>query len=359
VGALKVLQLGINVASHMSTTIRGLREIGVEARGIVTLGTSHLHSSAGLEVLTSEAAWITPRWWLDVTPKLHSIAAAIRWADVVHWYVTPGLPRALDLRYAARLGKPSVIEFGGSDIRDPRIESSHNPYYAARGTGYEYAQWESPENSVRVQRLFAAAGAEVIVSEPSLVEHVRGDVFNAVHVIRQRVFTRDFKPAYPDPAAARPVVVHASSAPVAKGTRAVLTAVAALQDRVSFEFVQLERVSRHEALAAMRRADIYLDQFVLGSHGSATIEALSLGKPVVLYLTPRVVARLPPDLPLVNATQESLPEALESLLQDGRRRYELGRAGRSYAERYHDAVVLAHELMEIYTRVVQRKRDDS
>ena len=339
----------------MSATVRGLRAVGIDARGIAVYGHSPVRDDTGVTRLSDAESRRSPRWFRDVVPRLRELLAEIREADVLHWYMTPGLPGGLDLRYAAALGKPSLVEFAGGDIRNPKIESADNRYYAAARPQYEYRAWETEENSARTQRIFASAGCEAIVSCPSLLDYLEPGRFTHVHMVRQRVIVTDFEPRYPDPANTRPLVVHASTAPVAKGSAAVAEAAERLRGRVDFELVMLDRVPREDALRTIARADVYLDQFVIGAHGSAAIEAMALGKPVVGYIKPSVQARYPADIPLINASLEELPHILESLLRDGARRHEIGRLGRAYAERTHDATKLAGALREVYTGAIRRK----
>lgn len=356
---MNVLHLPVNVASHLSTTVRGLREIGVDARGFVVYGASPTRDDAGVERLSSAVSRRSLRWWRDALPELTRLIGEIRRADAVHWFMTPALPGAVDLHFAARLGKPSIVEFAGGDIRNPAIESADNSYYAEMRPHYEYRGWETERNSHRTQALFARAGCEALVSCPSLLDYLEPGRFAHVHLVRQRVMVSDFDPRYPDPHERLPLVVHASTAPVGKGTPAVVAAVERLRGRVDFDFVLLDRVPRAEALATIARADVYLDQFVIGSHGSAAVEAMALGKPVVGYVKPSLVERYPADLPIVNASQEDLPHVLEELLRDGPRRHELGVRSRRYAEEHHDAVRLAWQLHEIYVRLLRARGSSS
>jgi hypothetical protein len=354
---MRVLHLPVNVASHLGITVRGLREIGVDARGLVVYGASAVRDDAGIDLLSTASSRRSWRWAREIAPHLLRLREEIREADVLHWYMTPGLPGGLDLSYASRLRKPMIVEFAGGDIRSPTFEAAENPYYAAARPTYEYRKWETDRNSQRTQRIFTAAGAEALVSCWSLYDYLDLDRWTNVHVVRQRVMTSDFTPAYPDPAQQRPRVVHASTGPVAKGTAAVHAALEQLRGRVEFEFVVLDGVPREETLATIGRADVYLDQFMLGVHGGAAVEAMAMGKPVVGWLKPSMVARYPKDLPIVNASQEELADVLEQLLRDGGRRHDLGQRSRAYAERHHDAVRLAHELRDVYEGAIERRRN--
>jgi hypothetical protein len=306
-------------------------------------------------MLSSVLSRRSPRWPLDMATGLPRLVAEISRADVVHWYMTPGLPAAVDLRLASALRKASIAEFAGGDIRNPEIEALDNPYYAEVGPQYEYRRWETADGSRRRQRIFAEHHCEALVSCPSLLAYLEPGLFEHVHLVRQRVPVRSVVPSYPDPDRRRPLVVHASTAPVAKGTAWVLAAVEEVRRGIDFEFRLLEGVPHREALAIIADADVYLDQFVIGAHGGAAIEAMALGTPVVGYVKPAVAAQYPQEIPLVNATREALAGVLAELLLDGQRRHDLGRLSRAYAEHHHDAVTLASELRAIYVQAAARR----
>jgi glycosyltransferase involved in cell wall biosynthesis len=356
VKGLRVLHLPVNVASHMSATVRGLREEGVDAVGIAVLGAHAVVDDEGISVLSRAPTRRSARWALDAARGAPRLAREIARADVLHWYMTPGLPAGADLRFARSLGKPGVVEFAGGDVRKPSIESADNPYYAAALPGYEYRDWETDANSQATQERFASAGCEALVSCPSLLPYLDRGVFPQPHLVRQRLVVADFAPSYPSPTRKRPLVVHATTAPVGKGTAVVLDAVERLRDEIDFEFRLLEGVPHAEALDVVRAADVYLDQFVVGAHGAAALEAMALGTPVVGYVKAAVAAAYPDDLPLVNSRPEELAEVLRRLLLDGERRAALGRLSRAYVERHHDAGRLARELIDVYDEVIRRRR---
>ncbi|MCX7670987.1 MAG: hypothetical protein N2439_13060 [Anaerolineae bacterium] len=348
---MRVLHLPLNIASQASVTVRALRHLGVDARGLV-VSPAAIQSADELEVIPIAAR---PRWrrLADALRHLPYVFAAIRWADVLHWhYGTTALPFRLDLHWARALRKPGVVEFWGSDVRIPEVEARDNPYYARLGADYEYARAESAAGSRRTQELFARAGMACVISCHSLRPHLQADLFPQPYFVRQRVWLPDFAPRPPDSDNRRPLLVHSPSAPIAKGTPAVLAAVEKLQGRYAFDFRLIQNMPRPEALRVVRAADIYLDQFVLGGYGLAALEAMAFAKPVVLYVKPSLLAQYPADLPVVNATQENLAEVLASLLADGTLRREAGLRSRAYVERYHDAMAAAQQLIGIYRELL-------
>jgi len=351
---MRVLHLPVNIASIASHTVRGLRKIGLNARGLVLVNTP-LQSEEALQVTAVDSRLRKHHliwqgiWWL------YQYLKWVGWADVIHWYFgASALPWGLDLRYIKMLRKPGVVEWLGSDIRIPEIASMDNPYYkVAFNNGYEY-QSESHQKSLQLQQRFGKAGF-VSVASIGMLPFIQKEFFPKIYVMPQRLMLSDYIPNYPNPSTTRPIIVHSSTAFVAKGTSAVLKAIDQLKGRYTFEFQLIQGVSRYDALRLVQKADIFLDQFVLGDHGMAALEAMAFGKPVVCYIKPAIAEKYPKDCPIINANQDNLSEVLESLLNKGKLRYDIGRESRSYVEKYHDTTVLAYKLVEIYKEIMVKK----
>ncbi|MFF9863900.1 glycosyl transferase family 1 [Streptomyces sp. NPDC013953] len=143
----------------------------------------------------------------------------------------------------------------------------------------------------------------------------------------------------------RPVVLHAPSKRWTKGTDRALPVLRELDDRGVIEFRLAEQVDWTEMRELVKDADIVVDQFAIGSYGTFACEGMAAGKPVVAYLTETVAATLGEDNPVVNATPDTLREALESLLDDRDGTARLGERSARFARKYHDgtrtAAVLA------------------
>jgi len=346
---MKILHLPTNVASQISTTVRALRQLGVDARGLVWNNGPfcdprelELHEGISLRRRPIRAARARLVWWRE-------LRRAVDWADLVHWHFGDRvLPLGLDQRTIVASGKPRLVEFWGNDIRIPQREAARNPYYAR--TVDQRDRWPRRRRaSLATQRRLARAGFVCLLPGPELRCHLEDEWFPAVYQMRSRVILSDHQPTYPAPDAAEPLVVHAPSHPARKGTDAVLRAVEQLRRRgCRFRFELIHGRRRDEALAIVRRCDVFLDQFVLGAYGLAAVEAMALGKPCVGYILPELFDAYPAELPIVNAEQDNLTTVLERLLQDGPRRHELGRRGRAYVEQYHDALGVGRQLIEIY-----------
>jgi hypothetical protein len=344
--------LGANVASQMSITVRALRRIGVEADGVIYETNSYC-STVGLRNFALglsrkdrlRTGYLRTSWsW--------GVASALLRADVVHWnYAMPVWRNSGDVRLARLLRRTGAVEFWGSDVRIGDRAEIDNPYYARRGAEYEYLREETEAASYRRQEAFAANGVRTCFAPPWFDRYVKPGLFDTVHGSFLRVLLDEF-PVVSCPKNRRPLVVHAPSARGAKGTTIVEQVLERLRSEFDFEFLVLHRVPRHEVLDIVKRCDLFLDQFVIGEYGMASIEAMAFGKPVVCYLRQDVIERSPGKLPIVNATQDDLYDCIASLLVDPERRRAIGEASRRYVEAFHDAEAYARRLVPLYERML-------
>src|SRR5579862_7807474 len=126
---VKILHLPFNIASQISTSVRGLQALGIQARGLARR-TSPIQDCSEIETID---------WFGRPNPLARLIRGirwrlklvrAMAWADLIHWYFGASTWGGIDLRIAARMGKPRLIEFWGSDLRDPLKALDDNPFLA-------------------------------------------------------------------------------------------------------------------------------------------------------------------------------------------------------------------------------------
>ncbi len=353
---MKVLVLPNNIASDISHKVRALRNAGIDARGL-TVDFSVYQSADKIKVINNRkydpfrqfrAAHLFYKW--------------IKWADVVHWMwsfdavnfgIEPFKINKIDKKILQLFDKPGVVQWCGSDIRNPEIDCRINPFYRrAFENGYEYAAVESSENSSANQKDFADVGfypLEFIGME----HYIDRKLFPKCFRVWQSVVLAEHTPKFPSAENKRPLIVHSPTAPVAKGTEYILNAVEILKKKYDFDFCLVQNTARSEALKIMRDCDIFVDQIVLGAHGVAAVEAMAFGKPVLCYINEEIGINYPPDLPIINADPENIAEKLEMFLKNPPLRNEIGIKSRKYVEKYHDDRKIALELTEIYRQVIE------
>jgi glycosyltransferase involved in cell wall biosynthesis len=238
-----------------------------------------------------------------------------------------------ELAWLRRRGKTILFTYQGSDVRP----SDHCPC-------------ERPE--CRHLDRYRHLGARRALRFADRVFYQNPD-------LRQWLPGASFLPyAAVDPSAIRPeplperkelVVVHAPTDRVIKGTRHVVEAVDALREEgVAIRLDLVEGVSREVALQRLARADLLVDQLMLGWYGTVAVEAMALGRPVMAYIREDEPEDNPfgPELPVVRTTPATLAVDLRALAADRDRRRELGVAGRSFVEQHHDPVALARTALD-------------
>ena len=140
-----------------------------------------------------------------------------------------------------------------------------------------------------------------------------------------------------------------------KGSPHVLAAIERLKSEgYPVEYYYLTDIPLREMLYYQVQADIVVDQLIYGWWGSAAIEGMALGKPVVCYLAPSwkeiFLQRFPEynSLPIVEADTKNIYEVLKRLATDKDYREQKGKESRQFAEKHFDVKKNARELETIF-----------
>jgi O-antigen/teichoic acid export membrane protein/glycosyltransferase involved in cell wall biosynthesis len=304
----------VNTAGVPWANVQALRRRGVDAT-LVVFQRYRMHP---------EADWSLERHGGMVRRQLtqwHALARLLPRADVFHFYFGLTLvPQSLQFPILRAFGKRSVMHYLGSDIRG-----------------------KSPDEISFGKK----AGAEIVGSYDAI------RWVPEAHVIPPGIDLAAIEPVPPSDRA-RPIVLHAPSSRQRKGTDHVIAACEGLD----VELRIVEDLHHEEAFALYRDVDIVVDQLNAGWYGLFAIESMALGKPVVTFLHDDAVARTREafgvDVPLLNATKETLRERLEELLAmgaEGRRR--IGTASREYVERVHDAELITDRMLDLYASIAE------
>jgi glycosyltransferase involved in cell wall biosynthesis len=247
--------------------------------------------------------------------KMHSIYKAAGDYDIIHFHYSSILPFGLDLPLWKMLAKKIVFHYHGDDIRN-------------KGEGI-------------LSRCYAGA---VLVSTPDLLAWSPRAIWSPNPIDLKKyayVGVKDHSGSLR--------VVHAPSDPLVKGTEYVVRAVEELKkEGYNIDLDLVENMPHHEAVEHYRRADIVVDQLLVGWYGVFAIECMALGKPVCVYIKGGLKKYLDGS-PLIDADPTSIKQRLIELIENQSLRQEIGRRGREYVERIHDAdVVCRRTAKEIY-----------
>lgn len=331
----RILHAPVDIAGQASRSVRGLRLLGARAE---------LYAAA--HPFGYEPA--------DIVPPEHrlGIARTILHAavthDTFHFHFGESFHsrlRLADARVLQAAGRRVIVEFHGSDVRMPSIEASRNPYYV-RLPG---------EDDATADRLMARWAAitdgHVVCCDPSLTPFLERH-FEHIHHIGKRVEVARYQPHPPAQQNKRPLIVHAPSDPVAKGTAYVRNAVKQLGRTVNY--IEVTNATNARVADALADADLVVDHLCMASYGVLAIEAMSMAKPVVCYLLPDYFRRLPANCPIIKADPCTITDVLACSIDDPGHLRDVGLASRAYVEQNHDIAVVARRLMEIYDELPAR-----
>lgn len=335
---LRVLHAPTNPAGQATAFRDGLRELGVRS-DVMTLSRNDFSYPEDycLEMQTLSGRRLRKR------RRMRAATWAALHYDVLHFHSGKTIMKdASELRPYRMARKTLVMTYWGSDARLYSIADSRNPYFRLMGDDPA----AEPLRRLGMERM-ARSFPVATVPDVELREHVE-PYFDRVEVIPVGLRTKDVIPMFVEETP-EPLVVHTPSRRDFKGTRFVLEAVETLRRRrVPFRFELVEGVSNERAREALARADVLVDQLLLGICGMAGLEAMAYGKPVVTYLREDLQGMYSDGFPAVHATKETLPDVLEGLLTDLPRRRELGIAGRRYVECHHRPEALGAKLLDLY-----------
>lgn len=260
---------------------------------------------------------------LQVVENVLRARQIFRQYDILHFhaYTVVGAdvaprrpPQGLDLPLWKRAGKTVIMHHHGTDIRDRGCPPLQRRYADLR-----------------------------LVSTPDLLDDDPGARYvpNPINTTQFEYVGVD-EPAPDEPA----TVVHAPTDRKKKGTQHVIDAVDRLQrDGVDVELRIVEDTPNDEALEIYKQADIIADRFKLGWYGVFSLEAMALGKPVLVYMDDDL-APYDRGAPVVDTSIDGLADNIRSLATDVERRKELGRRGREFVETHHDATTIAMEILD-------------
>jgi glycosyltransferase involved in cell wall biosynthesis len=371
---LRILHAPENTGANPHGLAAAEREIGLDSRSVAFHRPAFGYAVD--DVLWDDDPSLPTREWR----RLKLVRAALRDVDVVHFnfglsftspWVPPGaeppgethprLRRAYrlwsrvaeqrDLPLLRRARRGIAVTFQGDDARqgDRLASFAVNPlaelpphYYTSAGDAHKrtrIARWDR-----YADRIYAL--------NPDLL-----------HVLPARAAFLPYANVDPRrwtvvaPSNDVPVVVHAPTHQGIKGSRFVLAALDALRERgVRFELALVEGMSRDEARRTYERADVFVDQLLLGWYGGVAVEAMALGKPVVCYVRDDDLRFVPEgmreELPIVRATPGDVELVLRRLLEaPPAERAAIGARSRAFVERWHDPLAIARRLAADYAAI--------
>lgn len=336
---LRVLHGLSEIAGQGSYTVLGLRELHEKAYMVVWSPNPFGYPYDKSLNINKDKFHLS---LLDVVRILDFYLYSLLHYDIFHFHFGRSILLNKDLGFLKLLHKKVFYEFHGSDLRLYKIASARNKYFVFKGDIIEQRKLKK-----RTEKICKKADG-IIIHDYELKAYLPKKQTN-IYYVPLRININDFQPSYPDvKEREKVIIVHAPSNTQIKGTKYVIKAIEKLKKEYSIDFILVQNKTQEEAREIYRKADIIVDQLIIGSYGVFAIEGMALGKPVITYLMPDMIDNFPKELPIQNANIENIEDVLRKLIISPELRRKIGIAGRKYVEDYHDYRKVALYLKQIY-----------
>lgn len=272
--------------------------------------------------------------------------------------------RRWEFRFLKRRGRKIAVYWCGSEIRSPKLMKELEAQLGLPNIFTYVSQYQASydtENHEAVLKRRAEAGnelADVMFDAPtdqrSYLEGHREPFFL---FMPKATFETDFGRFRN---LRRPIIVHAASNPIIKGTQLVRAAIAQLkEENYEFEYVELIGVDHEKVLDQLRVSHIALNQFFGFTTAVFGAEALAAGCVVLSSADETIEKSLAPGHNKVSFVTRhwQIHDHLKQLLDNPKTIEPLARAGQEWAQRFVSIEGAGQLLQEILDSVLEGTYD--
>ncbi len=338
---LRILHAARNPADQAGVVVRAMRRMGLEAEvWVYDENPFRYEVDREIDIRSGD-------------PQLfwRTFQEAIDRFDVIHFHfgrtLFPaewgGVPALWDLPIYRILGKRVFATWHGSDCRQRRIHLETNPW-----SYFRYSDLMPDDNrTAKVVEVFRTYADGQFVTAPDYLDYVPD-----AEIIGRVIDLAEWPEQVPEQ---RPVpqILHVPSRRDTKGTELLLPAIESLRaDGVAFEFRLLEGVPHEEARAAIRAADIVVDNLITGDYELVSIEAMASSRVAVANIQAPSASAFP-DAPVFSVDPDTVVARLRALIVDVELRRSLAARGRPHVAATHDGSVAAARLLAAYRAPVR------
>ncbi len=333
----RVLSGTYEIANQMNTITQALKQNGWHAETVCYYPNYlKFHSDLVLDL----AQFSTPQ-----EKQLHAAQMADKLIpnyDVFHFHFGTTLTLDYsDLVLLKDLGKKVVNHYWGSEIRLlSKAQRMNNPYAKVKVDN---------EDSIKRALEFRSKYVSHCISPDwELYEYVR-DYYPNIYFIQAAV-NMDNYPEAPVPVKKNKpfLIVHAPTSPEIKGTKYIVDAIQSLSKSYAIDFKFIQGMAHEEAKQWYAKADLIVDELHCGTYGLLTIESMSMGKPVITWVTDYMRSKYPYGLPVISANPDTVKEKIKWALDNRDALPQIGKNGREYVARNHDIHVVIQKIMDMY-----------
>ncbi len=361
---MKVLHLPDSVGDNAWTLSRAERAHGIKSDVLFINGATIYEAQSKQSDIPEES--------LTVRNPFKRVANTIdfyKWAvqeyDVLHfnWGRTilsnPFSPiPPIELPFLSRSNAAIVVTYQGSDSRQEGYCLRHYDITHAR----EYSTLQLAR--YRLYSLFKRQHISMFGKYADLIYATNPDLLNVLpEGAKFRPYTKceigKIRPVLFDGPNHRMRIVHAPTSRNIKGTKYIVATIDKLKkEGFDIDLILVENKTNKEAMEIYKKADVIIDQLLIGWYGGFAVECLALGKPVIAYLRETDLDYLPQgmrdDMPIINASPQSLYATLRAILEGKTDLREISHDSVAYVNTWHSEKKIAASIIKDYEKALRR-----
>ena len=125
---------------------------------------------------------------------------------------------------------------------------------------------------------------------------------------------------------------------------------------ISNNVIWITPVHKNKLIEYYNASDIVLEQFLIGSWGAGTLEAMSCGKPVLMFYNKNLILRaFGEEPPILNSfNEDEIYSNLVMLADDPKIRKDIGQKSRDWIIKTHSPNIVARRHLEIILNTIRR-----
>ncbi len=357
---LKVVHLPVNIAGMAWGLAQGQKTLGLHAEVVVRErnyldypadrvifeGGKRVRRNRRYVILLREALRLRKRF--DVFHFDFGTSLIDRWEK--------GRP-LLDLPMFKNHGKIAVT-YNGCDARQKYPTMERVPFSACHNDAcYDCICVDKKRDELKRKRIekFSRYADAIFAVNPDLLYFLPERAQFLPYTIAR---WDEIEPAPWEPPTHALRIVHAPTNRAAKGSDIIIRAVEALKERYGerIDFKLVENMSNDKALEAYAKADLIIDQILIGWYGGVAVEVMKMGKPVMAFIRKEDLAFLPPGMAaqceeaVLNASPTTIEDVLSEVVENPEILKRYREAAFEYVHAWHSPTHVAGVTREAYER---------
>lgn len=339
---LKVFHGLVNYGTQAGFLAKGLKEHGVDAISVVYY--DRFKRLADVELLY-DGENILEKFGKHFFNWAKLIYYFFKYNTFHFYYGTTLFPKQLDLPLYRLFGKKVVMHYLGNDVQG--YKKSVEKYKWTNMRGF-IGNNDPVLYDLKIQKRIAFESKFLdlkFVCAPCYSEFIpQSKVIPLAIDVNTYSFT-----VHPQNAVLE--IMHAPTLRAFKGTDYILGAIEKLiSEGYPIRLNLVENVTHDVLKEQYKRCDIFIDQIMGGWYGTAAIEAMALGRPVICSIRESYFQYIDygNQIPIIHADPDCIYDSILYLINNRIKLSEIGIASRKFVEKVHDHNKIVVELIQDY-----------